>query len=86
GVGVPGVSGALPNPGLTGVPSNPLPTNTFIPVPGPAALPAAPTEPAVAPVPPLGDLNQPADSTTTSPSLPLGSSPITPVEGPLGVK
>ncbi|HEY5251877.1 MAG TPA: hypothetical protein VIJ09_09460, partial [Acidimicrobiales bacterium] len=86
-IGVPGVSGALPNPGLTPVPPNPFPTNTLIPVPGPTALPAAPTGPAVAPIPPLGDLNQPIDPALTVPSLPSGSSSLTtPVEGLLGVK
>jgi RNA polymerase sigma-70 factor (ECF subfamily) len=86
GIGVPGVSGALPNPGLTPVPSNPLPTNTLIPVPGPTAFPAAPSGPAVAPIPPLGDLSQPIDPALTVPSLPSGSGSLTtPVEGLLGV-
>jgi RNA polymerase sigma-70 factor (ECF subfamily) len=89
GIGVPGVSGALPNPGLTQVPSNPLPTtaNTIVPVPGPTALPATPTAPTVAPIPPLGDLNQATDPALTIPSLPSGSTSLTtPVAGLLGVK
>jgi RNA polymerase sigma-70 factor (ECF subfamily) len=89
GIGVPGVSGALPNPGLTQVPSNPLPTtaNAIVPVPGPTALPATPTAPTVAPIPPLGDLNQATDPALTIPSLPSGSTSLTtPVAGLLGVK
>lgn len=85
GVGVPQVGGTLPSPGL--VPSNPLPTMASIPVPGPTALPAAPTGPVVAPVPPLADVNQPTDPASTSPSLRLGStSPTPPVVGLAGVK
>jgi RNA polymerase sigma-70 factor (ECF subfamily) len=87
GIGVPGVSGALPNSGLAPVPLNPLPTTENVPVPGFTALPATPTAPAVAPVTPPAELNQPSDPAITTPSLPSGSDSLTmPVEGLLGVK
>lgn len=84
GTGAPGVSGALPNPGVTPVPSNPLPTTaaTVLSAPGSIALPASPTAPAAASIPPLGVPSQP---TAPAASLPAGSTSLTsPVVGLLG--
>jgi len=77
GIEAPRVRGALPSPGLTRVPSNPLPASakTVVPAPGSTALPAIPAAPALAPTPPLTDLNQPIGPAATIPSLPLGSTP-----------
>jgi RNA polymerase sigma-70 factor (ECF subfamily) len=76
----------------------PAPTNPVIPPPSSLGLPVTPTGSAPAPV--LPNLNQPTNastiipplpsvpsgSTTTTPSLPLGSNSLTtPVEGLLGV-
>ncbi|HXA31736.1 MAG TPA: RNA polymerase sigma factor [Acidimicrobiales bacterium] len=82
GTGVPGVSGAVPTPGLAQVPS----ANALVSPAGSSALPPVPTVPAVVPIPPVSDLNQPTNAPTI-PSLPSGSAPLTtPVEGLPGGK
>jgi RNA polymerase sigma-70 factor (ECF subfamily) len=88
GTGVPGVSGAVPTPGLTPVPSNPLPpANALLPPARSSALPPMPTDPAVVPAPPRPDMNQLTTAATTIPSLPLGAAPLTtPVVGLPGGK
>jgi RNA polymerase sigma-70 factor, ECF subfamily len=90
GTGVPAVSGAVPTPGLTEVPSNPLPpsTDAVLPPAVSSALPPVPPVPTVVSIPPLADLNQLTSPAVTIPSLPLGATPplTAPVEGLPGGK
>jgi RNA polymerase sigma-70 factor (ECF subfamily) len=86
GTGVPGVPGAVPTPGLSQVPSNPLPpANALLPPAGSGALPPLSTVPAAVPTPPLPDLNQ-LTIPAALPSLPNAASVPTLVEGLPGGK